>query len=179
MDEIQTTAEGAQVLAQLGLPVFPLFGIIDAGTCECGRTGCSSAGKHPRINDFARNATTEPSQIAEWWRRWPNANIGIPTGFVSGIFVIDIDAKNGGVEAFASLVKEEGLDIEPTTAVLTGSGGGSMHLYFRCPVGMAIKNSASNIAPGVDVRGDGGYVVAPYSRHASGSTYSLTQYPRD
>ena len=94
--------------------------------------------------------------------------IGVRTGAVSGLVVVDLDPKHGGIENFTTL--GNGVLLLPgQTASRTGSGG--IHLYFEHP-GPRIRNSASVLAPGVDVRGDGGYAAAPPSVLASGKRYS-------
>ena len=162
--------DAALDLSDDGLSVFPLNGIGDDGFCECGNQTCHSPGKHPRLPGGFKIATRDKDQIRWWWTDWPNANIGVATGPASGCFVLDIDAKNGGIESLAQIEAVHG-QLPRTLEVLTGSGGGSRHLYFRYPIGLQIGNSAGRIAPGIDVRGDGGYVVAPPSRHISGNRY--------
>lgn len=69
--------------------VLPLH-TVKNGQCSCGRPDCTSPGKHPRVARGVHDATTDPSVIIGWWRRWPNANIGIRTGAASGFFVVDV-----------------------------------------------------------------------------------------
>ena len=70
-------------------PVIPLCWIV-GGKCSCGKSDCSSPGKHPLTANGVRNATTHPGTIVRWWRQWPNANIGIATGQVSRLVVLDV-----------------------------------------------------------------------------------------
>jgi hypothetical protein len=108
--------------------------------------------------------TTDPGEIARDYRRWPEANVGIATGAESGIWVVETDTEEGhGVDGEAALCTlEEKNDALPDT--LTGqSPSGSVHRYFRYPKDREIRNSTSAIAPGVDVRGEGGMVIAPPS----------------
>lgn len=109
-------------------------------------------------------ATTDPAAIASDWARWPEANLGIVTGPKSGFFVVEADTMDGhevdGVANLKALIAENG-DLPHT--IEAESPSGSWHIYFRYPAAAIIKNSASQIAPGVDVRGDGGMVVAPPS----------------
>jgi uncharacterized protein YdaU (DUF1376 family) len=151
--------------AAQGLRVLPLHSP-ERGGCSCGRSACASIGKHARIPRWSLDATTDDRQIRRWWAKWPDANIGIATGPGSGIFVLDIDGEHGA-ESFRRLVERSAWHIE-TLTVRTGRG---RHLYLAHPGVKVITRS--NIAPGVDVRGDGGLVVAPPSRHASGFEYSL------
>jgi hypothetical protein len=98
--------------------------------------------------------------------RWPRdkANIGLPTGFENGIWVLEADTKAGhevdGIKNLAALVQHYKPLPETLTAI---SPSGSVHRYFKWPKGLVVRNSASKIAPGVDVRGEGGMVIAPPS----------------
>ena len=123
--------------------------------------------KRPLV-PWERLQTHPPTEkeIADWARHWPSANIGIVTGAVSKLVVLDIDPGHGGNESVAVMQRQHG-DLPRTPQVATGGGGA--HIYFRHP-GEPIANRAG-IAPGVDLRGDGGLVVAPPSVHPSGRTY--------
>jgi hypothetical protein len=105
-------------------------------------------------------------QVHRWWRRWPNANVGIVTGAVSGLVVLDVDPRHGGEESLAALEAEHGA-LPRTVESLTGGGG--QHLYFRHPGGSV---PSRQIAPGLDLKGDGGLVVSPPSGHVSGRSYA-------
>ena len=153
--------------AQKELRVFPLHSIDDAGACTCGKADCSSPGKHPRTKNGVKDATTDREQIVEWWAKWPDANIGIATG--NGLLVLDVDTKHDGIETIEEIEEAEG-KISDTAMVLTGGGGRHYYFYLRNGQREGIKN-AVGIARGLDVRFDGGYVVAPPSRHVSGRTY--------
>lgn len=112
--------------------------------------------------------------IREWWGRWPEANVGIVTGSVSGIVVLDLDRGHAeGVDGLRS-VADAGLHLPPTPCVRTPSGG--LHAYFRHP-GKSVGN-ATGLFPGVDVRGDGGYVVAPPSTTEHGRYEAVEQTRR-
>src|SRR3989442_9064702 len=102
-----------------------------------------------------------------WFSDWPEAGIGIVTGAVSGLVVLDIDSRHGGDASVAQLEEEH--ERLPAT-VECRSGGGGRHLYFAHP-GALVRNKVG-LASGVDLRGDGGYVVAPPSLHASGLRYT-------
>jgi hypothetical protein len=112
-----------------------------------------------------RIATRE--EIVRWYRHWPRANVGIVTGAVSGLVVLDVDPHHGGADSLDGLFARHG-GLQPTVEVVTGGGG--CHLYFSHPGG-TIHNKAG-LLPGVDFRGDGGCVVAPPSLHVSGKRYA-------
>lgn len=152
--------------ASFGFRVVPVASITGAGHCSCGRRNCSASGKHPIISGWRREASNDPDVIRRWWRRWPHANVGIATGKMSNVIVVDIDPRHGGD---ASLKELEAALGELPKSVRVRTGGGGLHIYLRQP-GFEIRNSAG-IAPGVDIRGDGGLVVAPPSRHVSGGLY--------
>ncbi|HWP00704.1 MAG TPA: bifunctional DNA primase/polymerase [Methylococcus sp.] len=107
-----------------------------------------------------------PAQVHDWFRRWPDANVAVVTGTVSGLVVLDIDVQHGGAESLARLEQIHGA-LPSTLEAVTGGGG--RHLYFAHPGG--ILHNRVGIEPGIDLRGDGGYVVAPPSLHPSGRRY--------
>jgi predicted P-loop ATPase len=113
----------------------------------------------------------DPTQIRSDWRKWPEANLGIPTGPDSGFFVVEADtAKGHGVDGIANLRALEAKHGKLPTTRTAVSPSGSEHYYFRWPRdGSIIRNSASKIAPGVDVRGAGGMVLAPPSTRPDGA----------
>ncbi len=161
------TEEAALKLAARGLRVLPVHGIVD-GACTCPRgRDCSSPGKHPHIRAWQEKATTNVATIRDWWKRRPSGNVGVAAGAESGVVVLDIDAKSGGEDSLDALIAERG-PLPHTPEVLTGGGG--RHLYFQHPGGN-IPNSAGRLGPGVDIRGEGGFVVAPPSKHQSGKSY--------
>ena len=150
-----------------GIAVFPGHSITREGGCTCGEPNCGSPGKHPRIKQWQQDASTDAETIRRWWRRWPSANVCIATGSTSGIVVLDVDPRHGGAESLETLEREHG-PLPKTPTVLTGGGG--LHHYFAHP-GKRVPNKVS-VFPGIDIRGDGGFVVAPPSRHVSGKEYS-------
>ena len=108
--------------------------------------------KTPATGHGFKDAALEPDAIAALWRRHPGDLIGVATGAASGISVLDLDAKHD--EARAWWVQHQHR-IPATRRYRTRSGG--MHIYFRHQGG--IGNTQGKIAPGVDTRGDGGYVI--------------------
>ncbi len=152
-----------------GWSVFPLYGIAERDgvrRCSCGRSTCDHQGKHPAISGGFTSATTDQKKIRRWFSL-PGRNLGIATGCVSGISIIDIDPKNGGDESLEGLENEFGL-LPETPRVLTGGGG--EHIFFACPT-KPLACSVGKIAIGIDVRSDGGYIVAPPSLHIDGPAY--------
>jgi hypothetical protein len=123
-----------------------------------------------------QSARPSQAELILWFERWPDANIGIITGEISNLIVIDIDPDHGGDASLERL--ERRFQPLPTT-VEAKSGGGGRHLYFTHPGGI-IRNRAA-IAQGIDLRGDGGYVVAPPSIHPNGARYTwvLGRSPED
>jgi Bifunctional DNA primase/polymerase, N-terminal len=143
------------------LSLFPCWWAVD-GHCACGDLDCPSPAKHPlgaAAPHGFRDATTDPKRILAWWRHWPSANVAIATGRVSGIFVLDVDAHRGGDATLAELERQFGM-LPATVRVQTPQGGA--HYYFVMPRSGTVP-CRSDVAPGIDVRGDGGYVLAPPS----------------
>lgn len=124
--------------------------------------------KRPMIKwqEYQHYCATQ-KEISDWFQRWPDANVGIVTGNVSGIVVVDIDPKHGGDDNLAIWEKEHG-PLPRTLEVITGGGG--RHLYFKHPGG--VMHNRVGIVPGIDLRGDGGCAVAPPSIHPSGKPYT-------
>ncbi|MGO1316832.1 MAG: bifunctional DNA primase/polymerase [Cellulomonadaceae bacterium] len=139
-------ADAALGFAQSGIAVFP----------------CARGGKEPLTAHGFKDATADPGRVAWWWRRFPEANLGLPTGAFTGVDVVDVDV-HGAASGFPAMAKarEAGLVGEWVWCVRTPSGG--MHVYFPHPVGVE-QRSWQSPRTHVDFRGDGGYVIAPPSR---------------
>ncbi len=147
--------------ASIGWRVFPLHHPVQTG-CSCGKD-CSSPYKHPRTKHGLDDATTDEGIIRAWWKRWPEANIGIATGAASRLVVLDVDGPEG-LDSWDRL--EERYGTTPASFLVTTPRGG-IHLYLRHP-GRPVPNSAGTLAPAVDLRGDGGYVVGHPSNSSEG-----------
>jgi len=129
------------------------------------------ADKHPLCPHGLKDATLDEGQIRTWWRIYPCAMIGIPTGPRSGVWVLDVDLDDSrgidGRETMARLESEHG-SLPLTLCSITPRGG--QHRVFRW-TGINIRSSTAKIGPGIDVRGDGGYFVAPPSVRVDGMSY--------
>jgi hypothetical protein len=172
-DQMNVKLEAALDHARRGRKVFPCHSpkmINGQCGCDCAKgLSCPSPGKHPRTPRGVKDASAEDAAIRGWWTQWPDANIGLATGTSSGVAVLDVDPRHGGDVSLAELQLDVG-SIENTETVSTGGGG--LHLYFSVPSG-GIGNSAGKLGTGLDVRGDGGYVIAPPGTHVSGGTYAF------
>ncbi len=173
-EPVSAQLQAALDYAARGWLVIPLHTPTARG-CSCGRADCQSVGKHPRTRNGSKDASRDPAVIHEWWKRWPDANVGIATGPESGILVLDIDGKQG--EQSLIDLAQRGFALPDTYTVRTGSGG--QHHYFDWPEGTDVRNSARKIAPGLDIRGVGGLVAAPPSLHKSGRRYEVNESATD
>jgi hypothetical protein len=145
--------------AAAGVPVFP----------------CNPMSKRPCLakeegGQGYKDATTDEAMLRVWWSRWPNAMIGMPTGSITGYAVFDVDVKEG-VNGYAALQKARLPQNTPQAA--TPSGG--LHLYYQAN-GVKIKSASGGVlekefGPGLDTRGEGGYVILPPSVASSGKAY--------
>jgi hypothetical protein len=156
---LPTMVEHALTYAARGWAVIPLHTPGPSG-CSCHKRDCASNGKHPRVQHGLTEASKDPVVLRQWWGMWPNANIGIVCGRVSGLVVVDIDPRNGGARPNGC---------PPTLEAQTGGGG--QHLLYAWPSDSDGRWPKA-IAPGVDLKADGGYIVAPPSLHASGQRYA-------
>lgn len=155
-EENRSNLTAAMSYAERGIPVFPLV----------------AGGKNPLIKAWQKEATADPEQLRRWWSRWPSANIGIPTGEASGFVVLDADGE-AGERSLEELEDRLGHRLPDTLRVLTPGGGA--HYYFQHVSG--VRNTASKLAPALDVRGDGGYVVAAGSERPEGSYTVAAEWP--
>jgi hypothetical protein len=156
-----------------GIPVYPGHWPrpISGGAglaCSCPRgPECDRPAKHPLVRHGVNDATTDPDRIGRWWRRWPQANLGLATGIIFD--ALDIDGP-AGLAALGQLQEAASLRL-PSPLVATGGGG--WHAWFR-PTGLG--NRPPRGLAHIDWRGRGGCVLAPPSRHISGRPY---QWLRD
>lgn len=156
--ELVGNARVAADLAAAGFSVFP---------CHAG----GSDVKKPMPGVFWRSqSTTDRVKVTGWWRKWPDAAIGLDLA-KSGLIVIDADrhGEEDGVAAIAELMHAHQFD--PNDAPVVGTPNSGTHFYFRQPPGKALGNGRGGLPPGIDVRGAGGYVIAPGTVLADGRRY--------
>lgn len=158
-------AKRAARLVRQGFAIFPLHSIdSETGSCTCGSPSCSSPAKHPISSltpNGVKNASLELSDVQQWWALWPDANIAIATGEISDVVVVDVDNTDIWLH-----LQEKNESIPETWIAETGGGG--FHIYFAYMNGLPNR---VGMLPGIDLRSDGGYVVAPPSLHKSGGRY--------
>lgn len=143
----------ALAYATAGVPVFP----------------CDAQSKRPLTGHGFQDATVDPAVVTGWWTRWPAAMIGMPTGTATGVWVLDVDDPAAFAEAAPALPR--------TRRVTTGKG---FHLHWRLDPATPVRNAQRHprtgwpfpALPGAEVRGEGGYVILPPSRHPSGRLYA-------
>jgi hypothetical protein len=135
---------------------------------------CEVGGKKPLTIHGFKDASKDPDQVKAWQEKYPSANWGIRTGSKesggAGLVVIDIDLKSGGISTWEQLREKH---IEPLQTVTVRTGSGGSHLYFKYPSGRSIKSGTGVLGPGIDVRADGGYVVAPPSKTTQAYVFEL------
>lgn len=134
-----------------GVPVFPV-----------------KPNKAPYTPRGFKDATTDEATIRERWRRWPRAGVGVPTGFASGWLVLDSDPRHGGDVSLCELIEAYG-ELPETLEAETGGGG--HHIVFDFPELAELGNSRGRLPVGLDVRGEGGYVIVAPTLHESGRRY--------
>ena len=160
-----------------GIPVFPCDPRTKTPLVAAAR---DAAGKKIAKSGGLYQATTGTQTITEWWTKHPDAMIGMPTGTPSGFVVLDVDFDpEKGIDGFSALeelCKKHGP--MPTTGKVQTPRGGT-HYYFRLPAGVKINNSAGMIAPGIDFRGEGGYIIAPGSIRHDGQQYNCVHPIQD
>lgn len=171
--EESLTSLATWYVEHVGMRVFPVHGALPDGSCTCRNTDCTNVGKHPWTARGLKDATDEARVIAKMIAARPGCNLGAVCGRMARgwerIVVIDVDERHDGAVSLAKLEAEHGKLPE----TLTVNTGGGWHLYFAVPDKQKVPSSAGKLGDGLDVRGDGGYVVGAGSRHASGAVYEL------
>lgn len=157
--------------AKLGFAVFPVHSKRANGSCTCNKDDCKSIGKHPRTTNGVKDATKDPAVIRFWWSNaFQGSNIAIATGRVSDVFVVDVDVKHDGIGAWANFKDDHSIDATETVAQDTPSGG--EHIFYKMPKEGKVLTRTNVLAQGIDIRGDGGYIVAAPS---VGYEYAMEQ----
>lgn len=163
---VSATRGAAITYSARGLAVFPVHSQAPDGRCSCGRPPGDShkdAFKHPATEHGHNDATTDLDVIDKWWQDKPDANIGIATGHKSRLWVLDLDGPDAQ-QWWAGLATDHGG--EPDTFTVSTPRG--RHLYFTTDRN-DLKSTTSKLAPGVDTRAEGGYVVAAPSTRSDGA----------
>lgn len=175
--------EAAAGYAAGGWPVFPVWWPKGDGRCACRNQDCDSPAKHPigeLVPHGLKDASRDKALIRAWWEKYPSGNVGVVTGSESGIAVIDLD---GDAELLTNELRNHGITWADTPTSRTGGGG--RHVFLAHPGGKVPTKAGILILPSVnggkppqvDVRGDGGFVVAPPSLHVSGRRYVWERDP--
>lgn len=148
--------EAALAYAERGWRVLPIEPRGKAPLAELVPHGC-------------KDATTDIEMINQWWTQHPDANIGVATGAESGLFVVDLDGL-AGISEFNKWTAEHG---EPPLTYTVQTPGGGLHIYFKWPADRVVRNRQKINGKPVDVRGEGGYVVAFPSIGPNGKAYAV------
>jgi hypothetical protein len=164
--------QAALAVARKGWPVFPCDHRLDPP----GQKRC----KRPLTSNGFKDATSDPVQIETWWRQFPSAMIGVPSGSRSGFWALDPDVDevkgHNGPAELARLEAEHGeLPKTPTSVTLRGG----RHLLFKWNAARPVRNKTGGLPPGIDVRGDGGYIVVAPSKREDGVAYRWEISPEE
>ena len=167
---LSEAGQAALSLARNGWPVFPCDHRVDLP----GQKRC----KRPLTPNGFKDATTDPVQIETWWRRWPDALIGVPTGPRSGIWAVDLDLDpDKGIDGPAAMARLEAEHGPLPETVETRTPRGGLHLLFAWDPERPVPNSCGKLGAGIDIRGDGGYVIVPPSKREDGASYRWENPP--
>lgn len=158
-----TTGEAACVFAASGVPVFPV----------------AAGGKQPLTRHGFHDATTDLDRVRAWWSAAPAANIGMPTGAVSGMVVVDVDV-HGPANGYVALDRADRAGLLEGWELLIHTPSDGLHAYYPASPGL-VQRSWQAARVGIDFRGDGGYIIVPPSRRlveGEQRTYRLEQVTR-
>lgn len=144
MDATWSLGQAAAALARAGVPIFP----------------CAPEGKQPITRRGFHDATADLTQVEAWWRRFPAANIGMPTGRASGVSVVDVDVH--GANGYEAIRRARRVGLVSGWEAMVRSPTGGLHIHF--PASGAEQPSWQAGKVGVDFRGDRGYIIVPPSR---------------
>ena len=168
MKEFDSYSTAVNYAQRYGFAVFPLYGTVkkyDAEgkeylACQCKNDACLNIGKHPSVSKGLKTASKDPVVLENLWAGRQGMNLAIATGVASGIFVVDIDGDLG---------RESLSKLPPLPETLTARTFRGHHYYFKYP-DKKVGNK-THLWPNIDIRGEGGYVVAPPSNHYLGVQY--------
>jgi hypothetical protein len=171
-DTMPTSLSVAVSYVQAGWAVIPVYGVGPDGICRCrDGGGCMNSGKHPIQRGWTKGEALSVADLYAIWDEHPDANVGLRTGDISRMWVLDVEA--AGLEDLAALEAIHGALPDTYTV---GTGGGGRHYFFEMP-DFPVRNNARKLAPHIDVRGTGGQVVAPPSRSGKGVYQVLNGVP--
>ena len=166
----------AVAYAEHAWPVFRLHELLPGERCGCGNPDCNSPGKHPDALRWQNTIASVAAAECLWRGRLARRGIGLACGERARMWVLDADTKSGGLEALERLECDYG---ELPESLRVASGGGGLHIFFKWPDDeIPVTNHAGGLPAGIDVRGQGGYVVLPPSPHVSGNRYRWLVPPR-
>jgi hypothetical protein len=131
---------------------------------------CKPRDKAPAITSWPERATSDPESLARWMQEFPDANWAVVCGERSGVWALDIDGDEGTFSSLKMIRENGGKKFQAINTLASRTAAG-WHMYFRWPADGGIRNSAGRLAPGCDVRGEGGYVIVPPSIHPNGKRY--------
>ena len=182
-DEESRLAKGSKYYSSIGWSILPCHGIV-SGRCTCGRTHGEpkEVGKHPVINQWNAESTSDSAVVDKWWKDNPDYNIGVHCS-KSGFFVIDIDPRSGGPDSFIKFQEQVGEEhfpktIEAITGTYTGDGGAPLrgrHLFYKCsPEESLVGHLGAMDLKGIDIKHNGYVLISP-SNHFSGVTYEWAE----
>jgi len=167
--------------ASQGWQILPCHGIVD-GRCTCNQKHEESKdiGKHPAINAWNRESTSDIVKLNNWWETNPEFNIGVNCK-TSGFFVIDIDPRSGGEDSFEKFEAYVEGALPPTAEATTGRYDingkviNGRHLFYKCDINEDLIGNLSKLGfKGIDIKHNGYVLIAP-SRHFSGVTYEWVE----
>ncbi len=156
--------------------VIPLYHVRETGeqpVCGCWkRADCGTPGKHPMIKNWRETASCDPVLVAQWWRVWPRANVGLVTGGLVRLVAIDIDGEIG--RASLAALEQMYEPLPETLRQTTGREGGGEHFLFTVDDDFEMDKirNRTRMAPGIDIRAEGGLIVAAPSIHPTGAQYA-------
>jgi len=155
-------------------PVTPFYGIV-SGRCECGKpaTARHKPGKHPRLGDWqTANATNDEGVIKQWFRDHPHSNFAVVAGVETVVLDLDVRIGKDGVSELARIEADAGATLPPTVTVLSGSGTGARHLYFKLPPNLGRLQKPKG-TKGIDFLRTRQAVIVPGSLHYAGNFYDF------